>query len=498
MSFTIDESESLSLLSVDSSAKKSRKSSPVHDHCRTPTAKEKEEKPDKRWLWYKHCSYAAQSTTNIKNHLLSVHDINILLAASNRTRATETVDALYDKLLLQLRDKDNVDQEILRRTVSQPVVDSTLLNLVIVRQLPFSCVEWPEFHSFVQALNPEASTFIPLSHNTLKARVSSWYVQAKDIVRKRLQSSQTSIHLAVDIWTSPSNDLLLAVCASFVDIQGSFRNILIGLRVVRGHSGPDQWEALLPVLQEYGIEEKIGAVVGDNSGTNDTLCRTIASYLSTEKRINWTHTHLRLRCMGHILNLVVQAFLFTNSEDEKEMESYDEEDMEEDKEGERERYARERAAKIRTKMGVMGKVHNIVVHIRASPQRITQFKAAAGKTIPLDNRTRWNSWFRMLQTTLEEPVLNAVRNYTEKHIAQGTLDKKDDLSNTDIALLRTIANFLGVFDGACLWLQGQQSTIERVLEAIDIIKEHLEVSLVCRTIKNSACILTYIEKCTST
>jgi hypothetical protein len=225
----------------------------------------------------------------------------------------------------------------------------------------------------------------------MKSRVTSWYLQAKDSVRKRLQSSRTSIHLAVDIWTSPSNDLLLAVCASFVDIQGVFRNILIGLRVVRGHSGSDQWEVLLPVLQEYGIEGKIGALVGDNSGTNDTLCRAMAGWLATEKKINWTHTHLRLRCMGHILNLVVQAFLFTTSEDEKEMESYDQAGLEEEDEGEK--FSRERATKFRTKMGVMGKVHNIVVHIRASPQRIAQFKAVAGKMIPLDNRTRWNSWY---------------------------------------------------------------------------------------------------------
>jgi hypothetical protein len=322
----------------------------------------------------------------------------------------------------------------------------------------------------------------------MKSRVTSWYLQAKDIVRKRLQSSRTSIHLAVDIWTSPSNDLLLAVCASFVDIQGVFRNILIGLRVVRGHSGSDQWEVLLPVLQEYGIEGKIGALVGDNSGTNDTLCRAMAGWLATEKKINWTHTHLRLRCMGHILNLVVQAFLFTASEDEKEMESYDQAGLEEEDEGEK--FSRERATKFRTKMGVMGKVHNIVVHIRASPQRIAQFKAVAGKMIPLDNRTRWNSWYRMLQTTLEEPVLNAVRNYTEKHISEGSLDKRDDLSNSDVVLLRTISNFFGVFDAACLWLQGQQSTIERVLETVDIIQEHLETSLVYRTIWNSALALT--------
>src|SRR5205085_1824475 len=143
---------------------------------------------------------------------------------------------------------------------------------------------------------------------------------------KRLQSSRTSIHLAVDIWTSPSHDLLLAVCASFVDAQDCYQNILIALRTVSGHSGETQWETLQPVLTDYQIIEKIGAVIGDNSGTNDTLCRTMAGYLATEKKINWNQTYGRLRCMGHILNLIVQAFLFTNDMQEEEMEIYDQEE----------------------------------------------------------------------------------------------------------------------------------------------------------------------------
>ena len=60
---------------------------------------------------------------------------------------------------------------------------------------------------------------------------------------------------------------------------------------------------------------------------------------------------------------------------------------------------------IRTKMGVMDKLHNIVVHIRASPKRTKEFEAIAGKSIPLDNRTRWNSWFRMLHVALGTKVL---------------------------------------------------------------------------------------------
>jgi hypothetical protein len=91
-------------------------------------------------------------------------------------------------------------------------------------------------------------------------------------------------------------------------------------------------------------------------------------------------------------------------------------------------------------MGVMGKVHNIVVHIRSSPQRTAEFKKEAGRSIPLNNRTRWNSWYYMINVLLEPQVLNAVRNYAEKQVFSGTLDKRDELSTHDIQLLRTSNN----------------------------------------------------------
>ena len=133
-------------------------------------------------------------------------------------------------------------------------------------------------------------------------------------------------------------------------------------------------------------------------------------------------------------------------------------------------------------MGVMGKIHNLVIHIRASPNCTNEFEALSGKSIPLDNRTRWNSWFQMLHVVLETKVLNALRNYTEMHISKGTIDKRDKLSPSDIALCCTIEQFLSIFESATLFLEGQQATIERVLEVMEIIKEHLEISLVCCTI----------------
>ena len=63
-------------------------------------------------------------------------------------------------------------------------------------------------------------------------------------------------------------------------------------------------------------------------------------------------------------------------------------------------------------MGVMGKLHNIVVHIQGSANRMQWFINIAGRRIPLDNRTRWNSWNLMLSTALEDPVQNAINKYT--------------------------------------------------------------------------------------
>ena len=83
-----------------------------------------------------------------------------------------------------------------------------------------------------------------------------------------------------------------------------------------------QFTTLLLVLQDYGIVRKLGAVVSDNSSTNNTLCQAIEAYLLKEELIEWDSTHWRLRCIGHIINLAVQAFLFDDSIKVEDLESY--------------------------------------------------------------------------------------------------------------------------------------------------------------------------------
>jgi len=55
-------------------------------------------------------------------------------------------------------------------------------------------------------------------------------------------------------------------------------------------------------------------------------------------------------------------------------------------------------------MGPMGKLYNYIIHIRSLANRTTWFIKRTSKMVPLNNRTRWNSWFLMLYIALEDKV----------------------------------------------------------------------------------------------
>ena len=128
----------------------------------------------------------------------------------------------------------------------------------------------------------------------------------------------------------------------------------------------------------------------------------------------WKAKHWRIRCSGHIINLAVQAFLFANVINIEELESYNDEEQQGDTRD-------DEAKRIKFRlMGPLGQMHNIVIHIRGSTARIAEFLELASRMIPLDNRTRWNSWDLMLVIALE--LRPAIEKYCQNH----ELELEDD------------------------------------------------------------------------
>ena len=85
-------------------------------------------------------------------------------------------------------------------------------------------------------------------------------------------------------------------------------------------------------------------------------------------------------------------------------------------------------------------MHNIVIYIRSSTARIAKFLELASRMIPLNNRTRWNSWDLMLAVALE--LWLAIEKYCQNHESEL---EDDELTLEDWRQLRTIKDFLEPF-----------------------------------------------------
>jgi hypothetical protein len=61
----------------------------------------------------------------------------------------------------------------------------------------------------------------------------------------------------------------------------------------------------------------------------------------------------------------------------------------------------------------LSKLYNIIVDICSSANRTVEFLALATRMVPLDNRTRWNSWYNLL--VVANKLVAAIDTYTKDH-----------------------------------------------------------------------------------
>ena len=128
----------------------------------------------------------------------------------------ENLHQLYIKAD-SLGQTEELNTQVLQKILNQDIINEALVSLIVVRNLSFCFVEWPEFHAFCQVLNPKSADYLITAHSTVPKLIErSWQAQ-KDIVRTKLQSALSSIHISLDIWTSPNWLLLLRICAHFVN-----------------------------------------------------------------------------------------------------------------------------------------------------------------------------------------------------------------------------------------------------------------------------------------
>ncbi|KAF5537639.1 ribonuclease H [Fusarium phyllophilum] len=134
---------------------------------------------------------------------------------------------------------------------------------------------------------------------------------------ERLQRTQSKIHISSDLWTSPHRHGVLAVCVQWVDEDFKLQKALLGLPECKySHSGATQAELIAGTLQKFNITaQSLGYYIGDNATSNDTCLEELSKVLEAESGAEYPHKRRRIRCIGHIINLALRAFLLDRSKE---------------------------------------------------------------------------------------------------------------------------------------------------------------------------------------
>ncbi|KAG7001052.1 hypothetical protein FocnCong_v012388 [Fusarium oxysporum f. sp. conglutinans] len=97
----------------------------------------------------------------------------------------------------------------------------------------------------------------------------------------------------------------LAIVAHFLDEKHKLQTALLDLPPLKGpHSGENIAMVLSSTLDFYDISPLMGFFMMDNARSNDVCILELAEQYPIIRREN------RLRCVGHMLNLIVKALLF--------------------------------------------------------------------------------------------------------------------------------------------------------------------------------------------
>lgn len=142
------------------------------------------------------------------------------------------------------------------------------------------------------------------------------------------------------------------------------------------------------VLDQYHIKDRLGYFVMGDATTNDRIVTSISHQHFEKDRLSYNFQQHRARCNGHIINLSVQSFLFGPLPEDIIL-------------GGRGGHEKVPTTAELQKWRKMGKLHNIVVYIKASLQRTQVFLSiSGGRMVRKDNGTCWNSWYEILDWTL--------------------------------------------------------------------------------------------------
>lgn len=108
----------------------------------------------------------------------------------------------------------------------------------------------------------------------------------------------------------------MGITAHFADSNFRQCHTVIALKEVLSHKGKEIADVFFQVIEEYNLLDKIGWITTDNHANNDKFCEELQLLINIKKiKVDIRSRHVR--CLCHVINLVVNDILGVHSNSEE-------------------------------------------------------------------------------------------------------------------------------------------------------------------------------------
>ncbi|KAI6673199.1 hypothetical protein NL676_001105 [Syzygium grande] len=332
---------------------------------------------------------STSGTSHLRNHLIrcqrrSNHDITQLIPARERKRERPLAIANFSFNQEQKKDEglnlvnikfdsdqmkdDNASAATVGSNYDQRRSQFDLARMIIIHGYPLNMVEHVGFKVFVKNLQP---LFELVTMNKIEADCLEIYEKEKQKVFEVLDKLPGRISLSIDAWAGSGDVRFFCLAAYFVDESWQLKKkILNFVSVDSSHTDDMQADVIMTCLMDWDIDRKLFSMTFDGSSSDFFVLR-IRDRLSQNRFLYGNGQLFEVRCVATVLNRMVQDTLEALGE-------------------------------------VIYKIRESIRYIKSSQAMLDTFNKLAQresieteKCLSLDNSSRWDSTYRMLEVALE-------------------------------------------------------------------------------------------------
>ena len=186
-----------------------------------------------------------------------------------------------------------------------------LIDFIVDNNLSFRVATSSSLTSIFKRINLNTPS---ITARQFTQEIDNYYIEQFNHFKRLLELYVTqnngSFTLCTDSWTTKSQHALLGATIHYIDANQTLQSYALRLMdLKKRHTGEYMASLLYKTLEDFNISKSILTITRDNASNNDTMIDDIDAKLRYLSNNKWVGPNTGIRCLSHILNLIVQDIL---------------------------------------------------------------------------------------------------------------------------------------------------------------------------------------------